>query len=241
MMMRINYHIGLACFAIVSAAVVAEAMIPRTSMARAADALDLEKLIPKGFGQWKPAPDVRVVEPPGSDALSREIYNQEIARGYADAEGHVVMLLIAYGASQSDRLQLHRPEICYVAQGFAVSRPTTASVAYDSSGYSLEFTRLVAQREGRLEPVTYWMRIGDDIANGVVQRQILKVTYGLHGLVPDGALIRVSTIGLPEQAAFAVQSDFIRDLIGSAGTAERTFLVGNRERPLYGTVLSLSK
>ena len=33
------------------------------------------------------------------------------------------MLMIAYGESQSDRLQLHHPEVCYTAQGFRVTRP----------------------------------------------------------------------------------------------------------------------
>ena len=225
-------QIAVACLAVLSSAVVAEAMIPRISMARTSDSLDLEKIIPRQFGGWTPVPDVRLVEPPGSDTLEHEIYNQEIARGYADSDGHVVMLLIAYGVSQSDRLQLHRPEICYAAQGFRVSRPTAASLLYSEQAPPIRLTRLVAQREARLEPVTYWMRIGDDVATGVVERQILKVKYGLHGLIPDGALIRVSTIGLSEQTAFEVEDKFIRDLLQSVDPATRKFLVGDPARAL---------
>ena len=115
-------QILLASFAILSSAVLAQAIVPRVSMARTVGSFDLEEVIPRAFGDWKPVPEVRIVEPPGSDTLAREIYSQEIARGYADRDGHIIMLLIAYGMSQSDRLQLHRPEICYAAQGFRVSR-----------------------------------------------------------------------------------------------------------------------
>jgi EpsI family protein len=225
-------HIILASFVILSAAVAAEAMTPRTLMAQSTASMNLETLIPKEFGQWKPVPDVRVVEPPGSDYLAREIYNQELARGFVDEDGHVVMLLIAYGVSQSDRLQLHRPEICYAANGFRVSRPFGASLSFLPGHPPIRLTRLVAQREGRLEPVTYWMRIGNDVATGVVERQILKVKYGLHGLIPDGALVRISTVGTPEETAFEIQDRFIRDLLKSVDQPALDFLVGNPSKAL---------
>lgn len=226
-MFKTRTQVILASLAILLAAVAAEAMTPRTLMAQSSASLDLETLIPKQFGQWKAVPDVRVVEPPGSDVLSREIYNQEIARGFVDFEGHVVMLLIAYGVSQSDRLQLHRPEICYRSNGFRVSPTFGASLAFDPSRSPIRLTRLVAQREGRIEPVTYWMRIGNDVATGVLERQTLKVKYGLRGLIPDGALIRISTIGLPENVAFAVQDRFIRDFLTAVDHPALTFLTGD--------------
>jgi EpsI family protein len=205
---------------------VAEILTPHTLMARTSDSLDLEKIIPVQFGSWAPVPGIRLVEPPGSDTLSKEIYSQELARGYTDGDGHVVMLLIAYGASQSDRLQLHRPEICYTAQGFRVSRPISESLNFKDGAAPIGLSTLVATREARVEPILYWMRIGHDVANGVVERQILKVKYGLGGLIPDGALIRVSTTGLPEQTAFEVERKFARDLLDSVDPAARTFLIG---------------
>ena len=231
-MSKAHFRVLLASFVILSAAVVAEAMTPRTMMARGTDSLNLDKLIPRSFGRWVPVPGIRVLEPPGSDTLSHEIYNQEIVRGYADSEGHVVMLLIAYGVSQSDRLQLHRPEVCYAAQGFRVSRPTGATIGYRQDRPPIKVTRLVAQREGRFEPVTYWMRIGNDVATGVVERQILKVTYGLRGLIPDGALIRISTIGLPEEAAFALERQFIQEFLGLSTPSAQEFLAGDSGKAL---------
>lgn len=222
-----RFQIILACLAVLSSAVAAEAMIPRTLMVRTADSLDLEKIIPRRFAEWTLVPDIRLVEPPEQAAFSHWLYNQQIARGYADSDGHVVMLLIAYGSRQNDRLELHRPEVCYAAQGFRVSRPTAASLAYSEQAPPISLKRLVAQREARFEPVTYWMRIGNDVATGVVEQQLLKVNYGLRGLVPDGALIRISTTGLPERAAFEIESKFIQDLLQSVDPATRKFLVGD--------------
>jgi EpsI family protein len=192
----------------------------------------LEKAIPRTFGEWKLVPDVRIIEPPGSDTLSREIYSQEIGRGYADGDGHVVMLLIAYGVSQSDRLQLHRPEICYAAQGFRVSRLKETTLNYSKDAPPIRLAQLVAQREARLEPVSYWTRIGNDVATGVVERQILRVTYGLHGLVPDGVLVRVSTTGVPEETAYQIEAKFIQGLLDAIDPTTRQFLVGDATKVL---------
>ena len=234
-MLKQRLQILLACFAILSAAVAAKAMTPHTLMAKSVDAMNLEQMIPKAFADWKEVPDVRVVEPQGSDVLSRVIYNQEVVRGFVDTDGHVVMMLIAYGASQSERLQLHQPEVCYAANGFRVSRPFGATLALQQDRPSLRLTRLVAQREGRFEAITYWMRIGNELATGNFERQALKVKYGLHGLIPDGALIRISTVGLPENVAFAVQSRFIGDLFTYLDRRTQNFLSGDPSNvPIWG-------
>ena len=76
-------------------------------------------------------PGVQAVRPP-PDGLEAEIYNQEVSRASCDKDGHVIMLMIAYGESQSDRLQLHHPEVCYTAQGFRVGRPVTSTFAWSA-------------------------------------------------------------------------------------------------------------
>jgi len=222
--------LALAIVAMVAATVAAVAMKPRQLMARSHTDLNLERSLPLAFGQWRPAPGVRLVEPPGSDTLSREIYNQEVARGYFDAEGHLVMLLVAYGESQSERLQLHRPEICYAAQGFFVSQPVDATITYSAGEPPLAMRRIMTKREERVEPITYWMRIGYDISEGVLQRQRLKLEYGLRGLIPDGALFRVSTVGVPPKDSYRIEDEFIRDLIAAAPQDTRAFMVGDPSR-----------
>src|SRR5262249_52329199 len=105
---------------ILAAAWLAQLMVPRELMPRASETFDLQTIIPGQFGEWTQVPGIRLVEPTEPDALAHQLYSQEMGRGYVDHEGHLVMLMVAYGPSQSDRLQLHRPEACYVAEGFRV-------------------------------------------------------------------------------------------------------------------------
>src|SRR5271166_456445 len=200
-------------------------------MARTHEVLDIDARIPQGFGEWSPVPGVEVVRPP-SDSLEAEIYNQEVSRAYVDHEGHMVILMIAYGESQSDRLQLHHPEVCYTAQGFRMTRPTTSKFDWSLSAPPIALTRMVATREDRLEPISYWMRIGYDVTNSNWARNALKLEYGLRGWIPDGALFRVSTVGLPPDISFKVQDKFIRDLLNDVPAETRAFMVGDPAKAL---------
>jgi EpsI family protein len=136
------------------------------------------------------------------------------------------MLLVAYGPVQNYRLKSHRPEICYTANGFRISAKTETTVSYRENVKPIKMTRLVAQRETRLEPLSYWIRVGNDISNGVVDHQLSRLKYGLRGLIPDGALIRVSTINLPREASYKLQDQFIRDLLAAIPPAELKFFTG---------------
>ena len=225
-------HILLACVAMLGAMALAVAITPHRLMARTHEVFDINKHLPTRFGDWKPVEGLNVVEPAPPDSLEREIYNQEASRGFVDPDGNVVMLMVAYGESQSDRLQLHHPEVCYTAQGFRVSRTSAFKLDYSPSAPPLKLTRLVAQREERIEPITYWMRIGYDNSDSNWARQLLKLGYGLRGWVPDGALFRVSTIGIPPEKSFKIQDKFIRDLMKAVDPGTREFMVGDPKRAL---------
>jgi hypothetical protein len=45
-------------------------------------------------------------------------------------------------------------------------------------------------------------------------------------LIPDGALIRISTVGLSGEASFALQDRFMRDLLAAVPKNELTFFTG---------------
>lgn len=183
-------------------------------------------LMPEAFGEWKLLPQIRLVVPTDDDALANRIYSQMIGRAYADKAGNTVMLLLAYGPNQVDRLQLHRPEICYVAEGFRVSglRPTTLEV--EPGRAPLEVSKMVARREGRTERITYWMRIGDHVVSTLFRRQLTTTAYGLRGVIADGVLVRVSTINLDERTAEEVQSRFIRDMLTTVSMPDLRHFVG---------------
>ena len=225
-------HILLACVAMLGSVMLAVALTPRNLMARTHDVFNIDQHLPTQFGDWKPVQGLNVVAPPAADSLEATIYNQEASRGFVDPDGHVVMLVVAYGESQSDRLQLHHPEVCYTAQGFRVSRPSATKLDYSPSAPPLNVTRLVAQREDRIEPISYWMRIGYDNSNSNWARQALKLQYGLRGWVPDGALFRVSTFGVPAEQSFEIQDKFIRDLLNAVDPGTREFMVGDPAKAL---------
>jgi len=226
-----SINLILACVAMLAAAALAYVMTPRHLMARTHDAFNIDAHIPRAFGDWAAVPGIEAVRPP-PDGLEAEIYNQEVSRAYVDKEGHIVMLVIAYGESQSDRLQLHHPEVCYTAQGFRVTRPVTSTFVWSPAAPPIVLTRLIATREDRVEPISYWMRIGYDVTNSNWARNALKLEYGLRGWIPDGALFRVSTVGVSPDIAFKIQDKFIRDLLKEAPPDTRTFMVGDPAKAL---------
>jgi EpsI family protein len=216
--------------AIVLAAVLSDALTPRELMARTAAPQNLSELVPLRFGPWTSVPSIGLVTPVEADGVTNAqgggIYSQVVGRGYSDANGDIVMLLVAYGPVQDFRMKAHRPELCYVAGGFRVSSKTRAQVRYREDARPLDVARLVATRESRVEPISYWMRVGDDLADGVIDRQIIRLKYGLRGIIPDGALIRVSTTGLPPEASYRLQDRFIHDLLGAIKPEDRRFFTG---------------
>jgi EpsI family protein len=230
--MKINrFQVVLVCIALLSSAILAEVLAPRELMARSG-ALDLETAIPRRFGSWTLAPNIQPVTPTDAegvvdpDTKDGPIYSQEVGRSYFDRSGNLVMLMVAYGPVQNYRLKAHRPEMCYTAAGFRISGKHGEELVYKEGQHALKLTRLVAEREARFEPISYWMRVGNDIATGVVDRQMIRLKYGLRGIIPDGALIRVSTVGLSEEMSFKVQDQFIRDLLAAIAPQDRKFFTG---------------
>ena len=231
MMKTHRIQIILASIAILGAAVLAEVLAPRELMARTSASLDLEKVIPKQFGMWRLATGIAPVTPSDPEGYVQadpfsKIYSQEVGRSYIDGQGNIVMLMVAYGPVQNFRLKAHRPEMCYTAAGFRVSPKTNTEMSYRNDAPPLKLARVIAERESRFEPVSYWMRVGNDITTGVIDRQIIRLKYGLREIIPDGALMRVSTIGLSAEESYKLQERFIRDLLGAVAPQELKFFTG---------------
>jgi EpsI family protein len=230
--MKINrLQVVLVSIALLTSAILAEVLAPHELMARTA-ALDLETAIPRQFGAWTLAPNIQPITPSDPegvvdpDAKNGRVYSQEVGRSYVDRSGNVVMLMVAYGPVQNYRLKAHRPEVCYTAAGFRISGKHGEELAYNKGQQPLKLTRLIAEREARFEPISYWMRVGNDIATGVIDRQIIRLKYGLRGIIPDGALIRISTVGLSQEMSFKVQDQFIRDFLDAVAPQDRKFFTG---------------
>lgn len=211
---------------------IALALTPRTETAGAAVARSIEDMLPKEFAGWRQDESIGLILPREEDTLAGEIYDQTLARAYRNERDELVMLVIAYGARQSDALQLHRPEVCYAAQGFLVSdpRPLTMSLA---PGVDVPLVRLKTRFETRREPVTYWTRVGEEMPQTTMGRQWAKLSAGLKGLVPDGVLVRVSSISRDEEAAFELQARFISDMMAAMSSEAHVFLLGTERGTRY--------
>ena len=190
----------------------------------------LEQMIPARFGAWRIDPGVVPLQPdPGQQGMLQKIYDQTLSRTYVDAHGQRVMLSIAYGGDQSKSLQLHLPEVCYVAQGFGLlgDRDELLPTRYGA----LPVKRLVARLQERNEPITYWITIGDRASKAGIEQKLRRLAYGLSGEIPDGMLVRVSTIARNARSAYALHDRFITALLGALAPGERTHLIGVDNAP----------
>lgn len=201
------------------------ALTPRARVPGPHDQFSLERMIPVRFSGW--AVDTSIVpltpDPDQQSALAR-IYDQTLSRTYINARGERVMLSIAYGGEQSNALQLHLPEVCYAAQGFQMLAAGDGVLATRFG--PLPVKRLVAHQHARNEPITYWITIGDKAVAPGIGQKLQRLAYGVSGKIPDGMLVRVSTIGADPNAAYRVQDAFIAQMLDVLPARDRARLLG---------------
>ena len=198
---------------------------PTTLLAGQSDKINLESMIPEKFGTWKtePATVARIINP-DDQGLAVKIYDQTLSRTYINDAGEHVMLSIAYGRNQSTDLHVHRPEICYATGGFDVGKMTKTFV--DTTIGRIPVMRLVAKQGARIEPITYWIRVGDSLTRGWVEQKITAIGYGLSRKIPDGLLFRVSSISNDEQRSYQIQQAFVVAMLKAVRSEDRHWLVG---------------
>jgi EpsI family protein len=201
------------------------ALTPKQKVADAKANFSLEAMIPKTFAGWRVDTSVVPLTPdPTQKELIAALYDQTLSRTYVNAEGQRVMLSIAYGGDQSKQLQLHLPEVCYVAQGFDMVKDRRDELG---TGFGkLPVKRLVARQNARNEPITYWVTIGDKAVMSGIDQKMQRFMYGLSGRIPDGMLVRVSTIGTDEAGAYRVQDRFVNQMLDALKPGDRSRLLG---------------
>lgn len=200
---------------------------PAHLMADDRNAVEIDKIIPKSFGNWTSSDAVEnQIVNPVQEATIKKIYAQTLSRVYKSND-QVIMLTIAYGKNQSDSTEVHRPDVCYPAQGFRVY--DKRSDILETRFGNLKFERLMANNNQRLEPVTYWTVIGNKIVSGGFQTKLTKIEYGLKNQIPDGLLFRVSSVIDSEsrkEKAYQLQDQFLIGLLSSMNKADRDWIVG---------------
>lgn len=208
-----------------TAAALAHVAVPRTKLADLVPAIDLEQTFPVAFGPWRVDASLPVILPaPDVQAKLDAIYNQVLSRTYVNAMGQRIMLSVAYGGDQSDAMSIHLPEVCYPAQGFQVLERKRDVVAFP--GHSIPVVRLLTKLGGRTEPVTYWIVVGDEVVPGRVEQKLVKIRYAMRGQIPDGMLVRVSSIDADGKKAFELQDGFIAALSQRLSADARARVIG---------------
>lgn len=189
--------------------------------------IDLESMVPKQFGQWR-LDNSQAQLTVSADVQSKldQLYSQLFTQTYVNADGYRIMVSISYGANQSnDSFQVHRPEFCYVSQGFDLKEIGDKELS--SAGHKIDVRRLLATQGQRIEPITYWITIGEKATLPGIRRKLTQISYGLSGKVPDGLLFRISSIDPTPENAFQIQEKFIGDLLSSMSAEHRTKFIGN--------------
>lgn len=186
----------------------------------------LAQQVPKAFGEWKidEYSDNHIVNP-SLEAQLAQFYSDTLSRTYVNPKGERVMLSLAYGADQGRAMQVHKPEVCYEAQGLRIVQSAKADLAIGKA--MLPAMHLVARAGQRVEPITYWIRTGDYIVRGWLEQNIARVKNGLiQGYVPDGILVRVSTFDADTANGYQVQQQFLQQMLQAATPELKTMLVG---------------
>jgi EpsI family protein len=186
---------------------------------------DLEKIVPRTFGRWSSSEGGDFVVPETPSSLASRLYAKQLMRVYVSGEKPPVMLVLAYGSSQSDALQLHRPEACYSAVGFAIRDRHLVDVSV-ALGVSIPSVALSAVSEERTEDIVYWTRLGEALPQTADRQREERLAAAMAGFVGDGVLVRASVARTTTTANFAFLQDFLRDLVVATSRPARAVLVG---------------
>lgn len=177
----------------------------------------LSTAVPEAFGEWKLDSSMTPVLPdPTVQNQLDALYSETLNRTYINPQGQRVMLSIAYGRNQnSESTAAHRPEFCYVAQGFTIKGFGKEHVVLPA--HALNVVRLEAQVDRRIEPITYWVTLNETASTPGLDRKLQQLRYGLQGFIVDGMLMRISS--LADEAApsngkpdYRLHDQFIADL-----------------------------
>ncbi len=188
--------------------------------------LQLDTMFPATFGDWQIDRSITPVLPnPQLQKVIEATYDQTLARTYINARGERIMLSVAYAGREHEDMNTHRPEVCYPAQGMSV-RKSTWRTELDVAGTRLPLHRLVTGNGARNEPISYWLVVGRQVTDFGMQQRWVTIKYGLTGRIPDGMLVRISSIDEDDQRAFALQDRFTREMLQALAPIHRQRLLG---------------
>ena len=223
MIARRDFLIGAACCLGSGAAY---AFKPRRQTTLMGDGKKLNDILPRTLGNWTSRDVSDLVAPETPDSLAARLYGETVGRIYRqESTGDQVIMLMAHGDVENNELQLHRPEVCYPAFGFAIteSKPLTLQLP---SAVTVPCRSLVAKSSDRQETILYWTRLGETFPTTVAEQRLERLRSAMHGYTPDGVLARFSVIGPDKANSLAIMERFIPQLVMQVPAGQRQALIG---------------
>jgi len=222
MIIRRNMIMGAACIA---AAGAAYGLRPRRRLTLLADG-KIGDIVPATLDDWSAENADGLVQPRTEGELAATLYSEMVGRIYHQAStGKAIMMLIAYGDTQSDLLQLHRPESCYPAVGFRLLSSEPASLPLVGGG-TLPVRKVVAEAAARQENILYWTRLGEYLPDSAGEQRKVRLRTAIEGYIPDGALVRFSIVDSDAASSFKVLEEFVQKLLMAVAPKGRPALIG---------------
>jgi EpsI family protein len=225
-MLRRDMLIGSACLVGAGAAYLA---VPRQHVSLLPQGGSLDRIVPRAFEGWASQDVSDLVAPKIEGSLASKLYSETVGRLYSRSSGGGgdIMMLLAYGNTQSDDLQLHRPEICYPAFGFAISQTAPINLPL-GGGVSLPSRRLVADAPDRRETIVYWSRLGEYLPVDRKEQQFDRLRTAMKGVIADGILARFSVLGADPAVGVEALVQFIPALVRAVQSNRRDVLIGTQ-------------
>lgn len=184
----------------------------------------LEAMVPNEIGPWRFASKSGLVIPP-QDQLADQLYDQLLTRVYTADGRPPMMLLIAQSPGQDGVLQIHRPEFCYPAGGFALTEGGV-HVIRTPDGRGIPTRVFTATGIDRTEQLAYWTRIGRDLPTSWAQQRWSVAKANLRGEIPDAVMVRISTVS-SDPTVIAQIDLFARQMLASVASKNRAVLIGS--------------
>ncbi len=219
---RRDLILGGACLA---GAGVAQGLIPRRHITLL-NHDTVAAIVPRTLPGWTSRDVTDLVAPKIEGSLASRLYGETVGRVYQQTtSGSEVMMLLAHGDTQSDDLQLHRPEICYPAFGFAIFENHAVNIPLRAS-VGIPSRALLAKAPERQETIIYWSRLGEFLPTSRKEQQLDRLRTAMNGVVADGLLARFSVAGADPAEASRLMLQFIPQLVLAVVSNKRAALIG---------------
>lgn len=188
----------------------------------------LEETLPRTFGEWTELvlPYAQVSLSTGVETDLNQPYDQTVMRAYKNSQGAMVFLAVAWGSKQRQEVKIHRPDLCYAAQGYKVLSLKT--VAFDGVPGQVTGKRMLAASGEGNEVVSYWMRIGSNYSEDAVDTRLHILKEGFQGRIPDGVLVRASMRINDQKGAeqiWPILEDFLAALVKASPPETRALMI----------------